>query len=282
MKRLAISNDDILYVQELLRRGELAAPGYVYAPPDLTPAQLAALTYAPDFALGHVPQATRWFEQLQLRVDARYRRWWAGASVTLSSLFGNLNVVTGPDDYTNGGPGPWVRLNEQYNYFGALSNQSRIETKLALGALLPARLRGGAFLTVLSGDRFTPTFPISTLVSDLAVLVPRPSNPSVVDTVSLHPFLLRSAAGHRMFVQPRGRYRYESRASLDLHLERGFARGSNEILLTVDAFNVLGDRSVTAIQTQINAVASTFGSDYGRVRSRVPPRTLRLGAGVRF
>lgn len=282
LDRLAISNDDILFVQDLLRRGELMAPGYVYTPPNLTPAQLAALRYEPDFAFGHVPPATRWFEQLQLRVDARYRRWWGAASVTLSSLFGNLNVVTGPDDYTNGGPGPWVRLNEQYNYFGALSNQSRLEAKLALGALLPARLRGGAFLTVMSGDRFTPTFPISTLLSDLAVLVPRAADPSVVDTVSLHPFLLRSAAGHRIFVHPRGRYRYESRASLDLHLERGFARERNEILVTIDAFNVLGDRSVTAIQTQINAIASTFGSAYGRVRSRVSPRTLRLGAGVRF
>jgi len=50
----------------------------------------------------------------------------------------------------------------------------------------------------------------------------------------------------------------------------------------VDAFNVLGDRSVTGIQTEVNALAEFAGSDYGRVRSRVSPRTLRLGAGVRF
>jgi len=280
--QLAISNEDILRVQDLLRRGELLSPGYIYAPPNLSPAELAALRYEPDFVWTNVPQATRWFEQLQLRVDARYRKWWAGASVTLSSLFGNINVVTGPDDYTNGGPGPWVRLNEQHNYFGYLSNQARVEAKLSLGGLLPARLRGGAFVSLTSGDRFTPTLPISALLTELALAVPRAANPTVVDTIPFHPFLFRTGAGHRLFIQPRGRYRYEVRASLDLHLERGFARGTNEILLTLDAFNVLGDRSVTAIQTEVNALASTFGSDYGRVRARVAPRTLRLGAGVRF
>jgi hypothetical protein len=54
------------------------------------------------------------------------------------------------------------------------------------------------------------------------------------------------------------------------------------VLLVIDAFNVLGDASVTGIQTEVNALAGFTGSDYGRVQSRVPPRTLRLGAGVRF
>jgi hypothetical protein len=53
-------------------------------------------------------------------------------------------------------------------------------------------------------------------------------------------------------------------------------------VLALDGFNVLGDRSVTAIQIEVNAAAGFFGNDYGRVRSRVPPRTLRLGASVRF
>jgi hypothetical protein len=53
-------------------------------------------------------------------------------------------------------------------------------------------------------------------------------------------------------------------------------------VLALDGFNLLGDGSVTEIQTAVNAAAGFFGSDYGRVRSRVPPRTLRLGVGVRF
>ncbi|HEV8398501.1 MAG TPA: carboxypeptidase regulatory-like domain-containing protein, partial [Gemmatimonadales bacterium] len=135
LERLAISNEDILYVQELLRQGQLTDPNVLYAPPGLTPAQLAALRYNPDYVLTKVPEATRRFSQLQLRLDAHYRTWWAGASATLSTLKGNYNVVTGPDDYTAGGPGPWVRLNEQYNFFGALSNQSLFDGKVYLGGL---------------------------------------------------------------------------------------------------------------------------------------------------
>jgi hypothetical protein len=282
LDRLAISNEDILYVQELLRQGVMLGPNQLYAPPGLTPAQLAALGYAPDFVLTNVPAARRRFEQLQLRVDARYRTWWAGASATLSTLQGNYNVVTGPDDYTNGGPGPWVRLNEQYNFFGDLNNQSGVEGKVYFGGLLPARFRGGVFFSYATGDRVTPTLPISGLLTEFALTVPRTSNPAVVDTLPFHPFLFRSVSGHRIFVQPRGIYRYESRASLDLHLERSFPRGGMEVLLVVDGFNVLGDGSITTTQTEVNAVAGVIGSDYGRVRSRVTPRTLRLGAGVRF
>jgi hypothetical protein len=282
LEKLAISNEDILYVQELLRQGQLLDPNAIYAPPGLTPAELAAIRYDPDFVLTKVPEATRRFEQLQLRLEARYRTWWAGASATFSKLNGNYNVVTGPDDYTNGGPGPWVRLNEQYNFFGALNNQSGFDGKVYLGGLLPARFRGGVFFSYATGDRVTPTLPISALLTEFAVAVPQPSNPAVSDTLSFHQFLFRSVTGHRIFIQPRGTYRYEPRASLDLHLERSFPRGRTEVLLVVDAFNVLGDGSITGIQTEVNAVAGFIGTDYGRVRSRVPPRTLRLGAGVRF
>ena len=282
LEKLAFSNEDILYVQELLRQGQLTDPNVLYAPPGLTPAELAALRYNPDFVLTTVPEATRRLRQLQLRADARYRTWWAGASATLSTLKGNFNVVAGPDDYTNGGPGPWVRLNEQFNFFGALNNQSRFEGKVYIGGLLPARLRGGMFFSYATGDRVTPTLPISGLLTEYAVIVPRTGSPGVFDTVPFHPFLFRSVTGDRIFVQPRGTYRYEARASLDLHLERSFPRGRAEVVLVVDGFNVLGDQSVTGIQTEVNAIAGFAGSDYGRVRSRVPPRTLRLGAGVRF
>src|SRR2546422_8946654 len=100
-------------------------------------------TLFPYTTLFRSPQATRRFGQLQLRLDARYRTWWAGASATISALNGNYNVVTGPDDYTNGGPGPWGRLNEQYNFYGALNKQSRFGGEGYLGGLPPARVRGG-------------------------------------------------------------------------------------------------------------------------------------------
>lgn len=163
-----------------------------------------------------------------------------------------------------------------------MSNQSTFDGKVYLGGLLPARFRGGVFFSYATGDRVTPTMPISGLLTAFAVPVPSMSSPGTLDTLSFHRFLFRSVSGHRIFIQPRGSYRYEGRASLDLHLERSFPRGRTELLLIVDGFNVLGDQSVTGIQTEVNAIAGFMGSDYGRVRSRVPPRTLRLGAGVRF
>jgi hypothetical protein len=50
----------------------------------------------------------------------------------------------------------------------------------------------------------------------------------------------------------------------------------------MDGFNVLATRSVLATQTVVNGVGGFGVSDYGRVLGRVPPRTLRLSAGLRF
>jgi len=275
LERLAISNEDILRVQELLRQGVLTDPRPIYLPPGVNP---ATLRYDPDYVLTTVPEATRRFRQFQLRLEGRYRTWWLGGSATLTTLKGNYNVVTGPDDYAAGGPGPWVRLNEQFNFSGALNNQSRFEGKLHVGGLLPAGFRGGAFFSLATGDRVTPTLTLSGLLTDFA---PTPAAPAP-DTASFHRLLFQSTRGHRIFLEPRGSYRYQSRASLDLHLERSFPRGRAELVVAMDGFNLLGDRSVTAIETHVNTMVGVFDSDYRRVRGRVSPRTLRLTAGIRF
>src|SRR5439155_720110 len=207
-------------------------------------------------------------------------------------LTGNFNVVTGPDDYSTSSAGPWVLLNEQFNFLGDLNNQSLLEGKLYLGGLLPAGFRGGAFFSYATGDRVTPTLTISSLLTNYAVVMPRTSDPTLSDTLTFHSFLFSSTSGQRIFLRPRGSYRYQSRASLDLHLERSFPRGRTEVVLVLDGFNVLGDRSVTEVQTAVNAAAGFFGSDYGRVRSRAPTavglpggptsRTRRPGAAPRF
>ena len=269
-------------IQELVRQGHILGGSQLLFPPGLSPADLQALRYEPDLVLTNVPDATRRFEQLQLRLDARSPTWWAGASATFTSLEGNINVVSGPDDYTTGGPGPWVRLNEQFGFYGALNNQSQIEAKLFIGAVLPAGFRGGGFFSFATGDHVAPTMLISGLLSDYAVAVPRASDPTRSDTLSLSPFLFRSTADHRIFVLPRGTYRYTSRSSLDLHLERSFPRGRSEVAVVIDAFNVLGGRSVLATQTVVNSLGGFATSDYGRVLGRVPPRTLRLSATLRF
>jgi hypothetical protein len=49
-----------------------------------------------------------------------------------------------------------------------------------------------------------------------------------------------------------------------------------------DAFNVFAAQDVLATQTVVNSVGGLTTSDYGRVLGRVPPRTLRLSAAIRF
>ena len=284
MERLALSNQDIIRVWQMVKQFLLPpfSDTQVILPPGLSFAQLDALRYDPDFVLTTVPEATRRFEQLQVQVDARYRTWWAGASATFTSLRGNFNAVSGPDDYSTGGPGPWVRLNEQYNFYGDLSNQSQIEAKLHFGGLLPGRFRGGVFLSLATGDRVTPTMTISTLVTEYGLTRSNRDHPGLSETVPLHPLLLESLIGSRMFLRSRGTYRYETWGSLDLHLERGFSGRGTEVVVALDAFNLLGDQSVTATETAVNSTVGVFERDYGRVRGRVPPRTFRLGAAVRF
>jgi len=255
----------------------------------MSASELEALTYDPDYVLTTVPDARREFDQLQLTVEARYPKWWTSASATISRLEGNFNAVTGPDDYTTGGAGPWVRPNEQINSYGHLSNQSRFEFKAQLGGLLPWGFRGGAFLTFFEGDRVTPTLTVNSLLLEMGVeqtggvvpCVPAGPNPGLC---SFKGFFLDGANGHRIFVQPRGTYRYPSRTSMDLHLERSFQSRGGELLAQVDAFNVFGSDAVTSIQTSVNGLFDAFtgASEYGKVRGRVPPRTLRFGAAWRF
>lgn len=84
--------------------------------------------------------------------------------------------------------------------------------------------------------------------------------------------------------QPRGTSRYPSRTSVDLHLERSFLSKGGELLAQFDAFNVFGSDALSSIQTSVNGLFDAFShaSEYGKVRGRVPPRTVRVGAAYRF
>ena len=287
MDKLWLSNRDIMYWWALLKSGEVQGP--IYIPPGMTPQELDALSYDPDYVLTTVPEARREFDQLQLTVEARYPKWWTSASATVSRLEGNVNVVTGPDDYTNGGPGAWVRPNEQINFNGHLDNQSRFELKAQLGGLLPWGFRGGAFFTFFEGDRVTPTLTVNSLLLEMGIeqtgdVAPCVPTSSISSLCSMRYFFLEGANGHRVFVQPRGTYRYPSRTTMDLHLERSFLTRGGELIAQLDAFNVFGSDAVTSIQTSVNGIFDSFagGSQYGATRGRIPPRTLRFGAAWRF
>lgn len=287
LDRLWISNRDIIHWWTLYKAGQVLSPDYLA--PGLTPAELDALTWNPDYVLTTVPEARREFDQLQLTVEGRYAKWWTSASATVTRLEGNFNAVTGPDDYTAGGAGPWVRPNEQTNFYGGLNNQSRFEFKAQLGGLLPWGFRGGAFVTFFTGDRVTPTLTVNSLLLEMQVPSqqnqPCMANPVRPDQCDVRGFFLNAANGHRIFVQPRGSYRYPSRTSVDLHLERSFLTRGGEFLAQFDAFNAFGSDALTSIQTSVNGLFDALMpgySEYGQVRGRVPPRTLRFGAAYRF
>ncbi len=144
LPRLALSNADILALRATL------GPNFQLP---LSAAELGALTYDPDYVLTTVPEATRRFDQLQLVVDGRHPGWWVSASAAFTRLRGNLNSVTGNDDASLSGAGPFVRLNEQFAFYGDLSHQSQVELKLQVGARLPVGFRGGMFVRVVLGRR---------------------------------------------------------------------------------------------------------------------------------
>lgn len=278
LPKLAVSNEDIIYWRPFLVSGESTSKDYY--PTGMPRARWLALTYQPDNVLTNVPEATRRFDQLQLNASARYPSWWAQASATLTRLVGNLNSLTGTDDYTTSGAGPFVRLNEQTSFFGDLNNQSRFELKLQMGGNLPLGFRGGAFLTHFEGDRVTPTLTISDLL--LEFQLPDTSSTGAAPGL-LRSYLFHTTAGQRIFVQPRGSYRYPGRTSLDFHLERGFPIEGVEASVALDAFNALGAAAITEVQTSVNgSLDPDFSSAYGETRNRVPPRTFRLGVALRW
>jgi hypothetical protein len=104
-------------------------------------------------------------------------------------------------------------------------------------------------------------------------------------------FLLAAVSGQPVFLNTRGSDEYRPRSLVDLHLERPVQLVGAAWTLTADAFNVLGTNTPTRYNTIINGAISP-GSPldpgiepemvYGAVRERVRPRSLRLGASVRF
>ncbi|HEX7025038.1 MAG TPA: hypothetical protein VF187_09510, partial [Gemmatimonadales bacterium] len=146
---------------------------------------------------------------------------------------------------------------------------------------LPLRFRGGAFLTWFSGDRVTPTLTISDLLLEFELPDSTVGPPRLPKRI--RGYFFQTIAGQRIFVQPRGTYRYPGRASLDLHLERSFDVGRMELRAILDAFNTLGAGTVTGIQTSINGNLDPEDfSAYGQTLQRVPPRTLRIGVAVKY
>ncbi len=278
LARLAVSNEDILFWWNQLQSGAVMGPEFL--PPGMTPEQVAALRYDPDLVLTNVPGARRRFDQLQLRVQARYPTWWFDLGGTVTDLEGNLNSVAGPDDNGGSSAGPYVRLNESFDALGNLSNQSRLEIKARIGGDLPLGFRGSVFSSYASGDRYTPTLTLSNLLFEFEA-----DRPDITPERlrRLRGFFMGTTTGQRIFVQPRGAYKYPARMTVDLRLERTFSLGRNDLRVTVDAFNLLGSSTVTEVQTSYNGETDPFATGrLGAVRNRLAPRTIRIGTALEF
>ena len=97
-----------------------------------------------------------------------------------------------------------------------------------------------------------------------------------------------------MFVGPRGLPTLEARSNLDLHLERSFDLGGQSLSVALDAFNVLGEKSVTQLNTMVNNgmdywpdlakpwTGVTSDQYFQAVLERVQPRILRFSLTAYF
>lgn len=282
LNRVQIPNDAILRL--LQGCGGLGQPPC----PPVSPEQLANLTWDPDYVLTNVPEARREFDQLQLTLDGSFLTWGFSGSLVFTRLKGNLDSVTGYDDPAGFGAGPFVRVNESINSFGALDNFADRELKASVYGRLVGGVQGGIYWNYATGDHYSPRFTLSGLEYQY-----KPLSGGELAGQLFNPQL----TGHTVFVGERGRWQYPARATVDVRLEREFARRGVRWVLALDAFNVLNSDVVVDHNTSVNRgknffdfltpPAGTFrrtdpNQFYQAVRARLDPRVLRVGAVVRF
>jgi Carboxypeptidase regulatory-like domain len=257
----------------------VADRGMLPLPPGMVVADTLRLGWDPDYVLTTAPEARRTFHQAQLVVRMGHPRHGGTVSFVWTSLQGNLDNVSGYDESALFA-GPYVNPNQAVNYEGWLPNSSQMEFKLWLYGALPYGFRGGIFSSQRLGDRLGPTFNVSSFYTY-----------RMPDGEEIYTRLVVPANGQPMYLQPRGTLSMPFRSLVDLHLERGLTRGGMEWLVSVDAFNVLGADTPVRYNTLVNgaiAPGSPIGGgvdpelEYAAVRERVRPRSLRLGAAVRF
>jgi hypothetical protein len=258
---------------------ETTVPGQP-ALPNYRQSDAARLTWNPVYQITTAPGARRVFDQGQLILSGRFPLWSVTGSLVLTRLEGNLFSVTGYDDAAGTGAGPFVRPNEAILGFGRLANTSELEAKVRVTGALPFGLRGGMFLTAMRGDPFAPTFTLNGLIFNFDI-----NDPEAIaaDTARINHIVVRPVSGQRIFLEPRGSRTYPDRVTIDLHLERGFLLGRAEWVVSLDGFNVLGNRAITDANVAIDSQSDPNATGpFASARARLAPRTLRLGTAVRF
>lgn len=258
LDRLFISNDDVLFVGE--------APG-------IPPEEAQSLTFERDLALTNVEEADRKFDQVQFSVQREGAGYRVRGSVVWTDLRGNFFSVSGYEAPFGTGSGGFVRPNEQINRFGALPNHSDWEGKLQADGNLPLEFRGGAFLTIRSGDHFTPGYVVDRRNHDFVT----------ADGETLDPDLLFGVDGEVIFLEQRGSREFDAQGILDLHLDRVVALGGFDAIVGLDVFNVFDSEAVVAAKEIVNNQDPENETTlFGAPRFRVAPRQLRLWASFRM
>lgn len=260
-----VRSDDL---RERLRLGD-AVPGYAQS-------DTIRLGYAPELVLRPVDQAQRAFQQLQFSVHGDFSRLTFNAAIAVTNLTGNLFSVNGYFNPVGEGSGPFVEKNGQINYNGNLDNYSPLELKVRASGQLPWGFEGGAFISYLSGDYWTPTLTVS---RQLQFDAEQPNG----GVVALNESLFRGANLQTILAEPRGHRQYEARANLDLRVQRVFTVGRSAVIVGVEAFNLLNGGSITGLNQSLNNQdPGDPTSLVGAVRLRQPPTSFRLNVQYRL
>lgn len=270
--------------------------------PNMTLADSVNLTWDPDYILTQAPGARREFSQFQLTLEVAQPLWGASMSFVVSDLKGNLDNVTGYTDPETFSAGPYVRVNEGVNAFGTLENFAHKEAKVSIWGNLAEKTRVGAFWTFRSGDHYSPRFRLTGLGFNQYRVNTGPAKMGSGGLIltdrgdELDYKLFYPVEGHNVYVGPRGRPSLVRRANLDVRMEQLFNLRGSDMSLSVELFNLLGDESITELQTMVNngpdywynhagtrprtgVVANQY---YKAAQERVQPRSLRLGLALYF
>jgi hypothetical protein len=286
-----VPNNSLIAFLREAGRGNCLPTESCFLPPGFVPADTLRLSWDPDYVLTNVPDARREFGQFQFAVNVARSTWGGSVSLVTTMLQGDLDTVTGYNDPSGYGAGPYVRVNEGVNAFGNLPNFSPRELKVSLFGNLPWRTQGGVFWTWATGDHFSPQFTITRAGGY--------RYRTHYGNRDLHPAFAEHLEGHRIYLGPRGRPQYEARGLVDIRLERSmtlFDRSNWHV--TLEMFNIVNMATITRVNTSANRGRNYYhflgpnrdgilhsvdpNEYYKAVLERVPPRTLRLGTTVRL
>ena len=233
-------------------------------------------TYVQDLVISPVDEAQRQFQQVQLGLTGEFTDWSFTATVARTQLSGNVFSVNGyfdPDGQENG---PFVEPNRAINYYGDLDNFSPWDLKARATGRMPWNFEGGAFFTMRTGDRWTPTY---TLAREPNYHVFSATGEELI----LNRALFSAVSGQQVFIEPRGSRQLPTQVSLDLRVQRPFPVRGKDLIVGIELFNVFNGQSASEVKTSVNNQSiGDKTSLAGAVRLRQQPLTLRLSTQLRF